>query len=332
MTGDPLEEGSQQMRQGFIQALQTAQMTAGLMRNRGGESRSRAESDQRIGHADAKEQRSTFEHQVRVHDTIIAAEERATLNAAKVREVEARITNAENIANAEVDQKAHQNQRAEKDFQRRERAGRQEAQQSKDFHQARIDSYTNRDARETALHDLDVEYKQLRIEILRRNAGFTETLAEERGPTTARTTASTAAFAAADATATSASAEDAEAFRERFVADTGNQPPATPDPADRVVIDALADQLQMMTRIVEDLTRESVVRGEILELGADSIVDLTEELSPGAAPGTVIDSAVQATRVADSDPAVADPAGENMSPDAAEVLSRDRAHGPEAGL
>ncbi|MFD4429813.1 hypothetical protein [Nocardia sp. NPDC058497] len=332
MTGDPLEEGGQQMRQGFIQALQTAQMTAGLMRNRSGESRSQAESDQRIAHADAKEQRSKLEHQVRVLDTVAAADERATLNAAKVREVEARITNAENIAKAEVDHKAHQNQRAENDFQRRERAGQQEAQQSKDLHRARIDSYTHREDREAKLHDLDVELKQLRIEILRRNAGFTETLAEECGPNMARTTASAVAFAAADATATSANAEDAEAFRERFVADTGDQPPAPPDPADRVVIDALADQLQTMTRIVEDLTRESVVRGEILELGADSIVDVAEELSPSAAPGTVIDSAVQATGAADSDPAVADPAVEDMSPVAAEGLPRDRGRGAEAGL
>lgn len=318
------------MRQGFIQALQTAQMTAGLMRNRSGESRSRAESDQRRAHADAKDHRSTVEHQVRVFDTVTAAEERAALNTAKVREVEARITNAANMATAEVDQKSQQNQRAEKDFERRERIGRQEAQQSDDLHRARIDSYANRESRETALHELDVEYKKLRVQILRRNAGFTETLAEERGPETARTTASSAAFAAADATGTSGNTEDAEAFRERFVADTGSPPPRAPDPADRVVAEALADQLHAMTRIVEDLTRESVVRDEILELGADAIVEVTEERSPGTAPGTVIDSAVQATRIAHSDPTVADPASEVASPGAADGPLLDR--GPEAGL
>ncbi|WP_043661446.1 hypothetical protein [Nocardia thailandica] len=325
--GDPVEEGGQQVRQGFIQALQTAQMTAGLMRGRGGESRSQAESEQRQAHAEAKEQRSRLEHQVRVLDTAAAAEERATLHAAKLREVEARIANAQAVTEAEVAHKARQNERAEKDFQRREHAGAQEAGQSAEFHRARIAGYTNREARESALHDLDVENKRLRIEILRRNAGFTETLANEQGPTAARTAASTAAFAAADATAEESAthAGDADAFRDRYTADTGHTPPTSTELGDQPG-DLQAPSGELV-RITEGLTREAVVRGELLELGADSILDITEDPPSG---GTVIDAAVDATGVSDIDPTAPDPVIEDgVDPVAGAGWPRERGAGGE---
>ncbi|MEV0336923.1 hypothetical protein [Nocardia sp. NPDC050717] len=218
MNGDPVEEGGQAVRQGFLQALQTAHTTNALFRSRGGESRSRAESDQRLAIEAAKNQRSWIEHQARLGN--LGTEQHLAM--AKIDEVRARIDNAAKINDVDLRHKQGQIGRAETDLARRELDGELSRQQSSEVHAARIAGYTNREAREVQLHQLDVELKELMIEIRRRAAGFTDSLhhTDER---TGTAKAAAAQFAAADATRDlSPDAEAASrAYEERFTVDTG---------------------------------------------------------------------------------------------------------------
>ncbi|MGW5456586.1 hypothetical protein [Nocardia sp. NPDC003979] len=309
MSGDPVEEGGQAVRQGFLQALQTAHTTNALFRSRGGESRSRAESDQRIANEAAKNQRSWIEHQARLGN--LGTEQQLAM--AKIAEVRARIDNAAKITEVDVRHKEGQISRAEQDLARRELDGELSRQQCSEVHAARIAGYTNREAREVALHELDVELKELMIEIRRRAAGFTDTLHHTDERTGAAKAAATQ-FAAADATRDlSPDAEAASrAYEERFIDDTGLDP-------EEYFAGNAANQSQRRPRGVDDvsglaadLTMDAHLHHEFGYLAgylaptsgraAEAIIDaeIVED-------GEWIEAAVSATAVHDVDPTAADP-------------------------
>lgn len=181
MSGDPVEESSQAMRTGFIQSMQTASMMANLLQRRGGEARSRTESEQRARHAEAKEYRSAVEHQLRVNTGVEKARDEHALNQARLTEVRDRNSRAEDLFDLEAKFKSEQIQRARTNQANREASERVAGDQNRELHQARMDGYTRREAQENTLHELDVEYKQLLIDIRRRAAGFTDTLTDTDG-------------------------------------------------------------------------------------------------------------------------------------------------------
>ncbi|MET7772080.1 hypothetical protein [Nocardia sp. NPDC005366] len=221
MSGDPVEEGGQQVRQGFVQALQTAHTTAALMRGRGTEGRSRAEHNQRLDQADQKERRSIREHNVRVGAAIDKARSEWALGQARVDEVKGRTSHnkdAHTLAQRETERRM---ERAETDLTRRTKAGEQEHTHNQEIHDKKTKAYDRRETRADELHDLEVEYKKLLIDIRRRAAGFTDTLTGQG--VDGQAAASTAAFAAADANRDLSEEHDADAdaFAGRFAEDTG---------------------------------------------------------------------------------------------------------------
>ncbi|UGT54990.1 hypothetical protein [Nocardia asteroides] len=309
MSGDPVEEGGQAVRQGFLQALQTAHTTNALFRSRGGESRSRAESDQRLANEAAKNQRSWIEHQARLGN--LGTEQQLAM--AKIAEVRARIDSAAKITEVDLRHKEGQISRAEQDLARRELDGELSRQQSSEVHAARIAGYTNREARDVELHKLDVELKELMIDIRRRAAGFTDTLHHTDERTGAAKTAA-AQFAAADATRDlSPDAKAASrAYEERFIHDTGldpegfftnntaNQPGRRPRGVDDM--GGLAADLTMDAHLHHEFGYLASYLAPTSDPAAEAIFDaeIVED-------GEWIEAAVSATAVHDVDPIAADP-------------------------
>ncbi|SUE28928.1 Uncharacterised protein [Nocardia farcinica] len=307
MSGDPVEEGGQAVRQGFVQALQTAHTTAALMRGRGGDARSKTEHLQRVRHADAKESRSWLEHRLRVAAAVATATQARELNTAKVDEVRTRIERGGEAHQMQQWATFRQIERADEDLARRNRTERRERTQHSEVHDKKIAAYTNREDREAALHDLDVEYKTLLIDIRRRAAGFTDTL-REHGPT-GEAMASSAAFAAAEAAAdlSAEHADAATAYAERFTEDSGQDPgdiidatgaasagaaggaaieivdaevvegfddsptPTAPRPTASVAIEdvaALAEELSITTHLAHEIGEPSAAPDAAADLGA----------------------------------------------------------------
>lgn len=221
MSGDPVEEGGQAVRQGFVQALQTAHTTAALMRGRGGDARSVAEHGQRMRLAETRERRSLIEHGIRVRAALEAAQQARELNTARVEEVQARTRRDGETHRMDQRVKRRQIERADADLTRRAAAGEQEYRHREEIHSAQKAAYTNRETRADELHELDKQYKELSIEIRRRAAGLTDSLTETGADGEAL--AATAAFAAADAAEdlSAGHAAAAAAYRERFIDDTG---------------------------------------------------------------------------------------------------------------
>ncbi|WP_329410765.1 hypothetical protein OG563_00320 [Nocardia vinacea] len=271
MSGDPVEESSQAMRQGFVQALQTAHTTAALMRGRGGEARSKTEFEQRVRHANAKEWRSFIEHRLRVIDAVEEAGHKSDFNSARVDEVRARIERGGQAHQMEQWQKWRQIQRADADLSRRNKAGKLERKH-----------LTNREERAVELHDLDVKLKKLLIKIRRRAAGFSDTLTAHGESGEAK--ASAAAFAAAKAAEglSDQHERDADAYDERFAEDTGTDYTEVVDAS--LVADTGTDGDIIDATIVEDFgdfDDFDVGVGEQARssVGIEDIVGLTEELS-----------------------------------------------------
>ncbi|MEV0768521.1 hypothetical protein [Nocardia salmonicida] len=336
MNGDPVEESGQAVRQGFLQALQTAHTTNALFGRRGGESRSRAESEQRLSIEAAKNQRSWIEHQARLGN--LGAEQ--ALSVTKIEEVRARITNSATVADIDARHKEGQIERADKDLARREKDGALAREQSRELHKQKIDGYLNRETRSVELHALDVKLKELMIEIRRRAAGFTDTLHrtdERTGP--AKSAA--AQFAAADATRNlSPEAQaDAAAYDERFLDDTGLHPQDffADDGADLAdswsqglgEVSELAEELTIAARMhhefgwgIDDLDRQSEQE--------DAIVD-AEVIGDGAP----IEAAVTATAVHNADPRLPDADLVDTATAAADAPGKEielwRGLGPDAG-
>ncbi|MEU3010119.1 hypothetical protein [Nocardia asteroides] len=337
MSGDPVEESGQAVRQGFVQALQTAHTTTGLIRGWGADSRSRTESEQRVALAEAKDHRSVIEHAARLGN--LGADH--SLTEARIEEVRARITNAAKATEVDIRHKEAQITRADTDLQRRETDGELARTQSKEVHEKRITSYTNREKREVALHALDVEYKELLIDIRRRAAGFTETLHRSDEPTGAAK-ASAAQFAAADATRDlSPEAEAAaQAYRDRLIEDTGLDVEDLFTDSDRAeMADSWSHGLSDVAGLAEDLTiaahlhHESSLGVDDLEYG--NVRDLEVIDAEVVEAGEWIESAVAATAVHDLDPAMADPGlihgGGQPSPSAPGTEIELWRGGPEVG-
>ncbi|MFD4433264.1 hypothetical protein, partial [Nocardia sp. NPDC058497] len=309
MSGDPVEESGQAVRQGFVQALQTAHTTAGLFRSWGADSRSHTESNQRVRLADAKDFRSAIEHQGRLGNLGLERE----LIGVRIAEVRARITNAAKITGADVRHKEGLITRAEKDLERREEAGKLDRTHSEEAHKQRIAGYVNRETRAVELHDLDVEYKKLLIDIRRRAAGFTDTL-HQSDQRTGSGQASAAQFAAAEATRNLSPDADAAAaaYRERFVEDTGLNPEDLFADGDRAdVADGWSHGLEDVAGLAEDLTIAAHLHHEFglstadIERDSDPNLDIVDAEVLEA--GEWIEDTVSATGVHDLDPAAADP-------------------------
>ncbi|WP_280245798.1 hypothetical protein, partial [Nocardia abscessus] len=176
MSGDPVEEGGQQMRQGFVQALQTAHTTAALMRGRGTDSRSRTEHLQRVEQADQRELRSIREHNVRVAAAIDKSTSDWRVNEARITEIKGRTTHNQEAHTLAQTETRRRIERADSDLARRNKAGDQEHTHNQQIHDKKTTAYDRREARADELHSLDVEYKKLLIGIRKRAAGFTDTL------------------------------------------------------------------------------------------------------------------------------------------------------------
>ncbi|MGO4613026.1 hypothetical protein AB4305_03620 [Nocardia sp. 2YAB30] len=299
MSGDPVEESSQAMRNGFVQALQTSHTTAALMRGRGGEARSKAESEQRLRHAAGKERRSFIEHRLRVIDAVESAGQARELNTAKVDEVRARIERSGELHELEQRQKNRQMERADADLDRRDNAGKLERKHKIRVHKLQVDGYTNREARAVALHELDVELKELLIDIRRRAAGFTDTLTTHGESGEAM--ASAAAFAAAKGAQglSEQHDRDADAYAERFAEDTGTD---YTEVIDATIIEDFGD-LDDLDAGVGEQARSSVAIEDIVGLTEElsfathlthEFADLSEEAAAHSDEGSAIEESVDA--------------------------------------
>ncbi|TLG01726.1 hypothetical protein FEK35_23810 [Nocardia cyriacigeorgica] len=315
MSGDPVEESSVAVRQGFVQALQTAHTTAALMQRRGGETRSRAEHNQRMSNDAARETRSQFEYQMRVLDAIDKAYQGRQLHAARVEEVRKRIEQGGELHKKDLEYKNDQIERGKQDLDRRNTSEVLERGRLDAVHEKKIEGYRAREERAGELHKLDAKYKRLLIKTRRRAAGLSDTLtaAGEAGEAMASAAAFATAQAASDLSDTHR--EAAAAFTERFAEDTGLDPGALiddtatdlphwePNPADAALLDNL-----------NGLTEELSMAAHLDQNASATSPALT-------APGQVID-AVIAAAVADPDPAAdPEPAPEPAAETAATVAS-----------
>ncbi|MFF0532904.1 hypothetical protein ACFYT3_31600 [Nocardia amikacinitolerans] len=304
MSGDPVEESGQVVRQGFVQALQTAHTTAALMRGRGGEARTKAEHDQRMSHGIAKEQRSITEHQIRVINAIESANQTKDLNTAKVEEVRARIRRDAQLHELETRHKIRQNARSDADLARRNAAGKLEREHQVELHKHRVDGYVNREARAVEVHELEVEYKQLLIEIRRRAAGFSDSLTD-LGDSGAGM-ASAAAFANAQGAQdlSDQHAHAAAAYRERLAEDTDVD-------VDELLEHDLADlaaaweeagpwtgALYDVVGLTEQLSYATHLDHELDDVAAEAEV---AEAEIEVLDGEIVEEAVKATGVTDVD-------------------------------
>ncbi|WP_068056375.1 hypothetical protein [Nocardia xishanensis] len=292
MSGDPVEEGSQVVRQGFVQALQTAHTTAALMRGRGGESRSKAEHVQRMNDAAAKEQRSSLEHWIRVRDAIESSSQARELNSARVQEVRARIWRGGQLHELDMRHKERQIERADEDLDRRNAAGRLERKQKKELHKHQVDGYVNREARAVEMHNLEVEYKQLLIDIRRRAAGFADSLTEHGDAGAAM--GSAAAFANAQ-TAEGLSdkhQQAAAAYRARLAEDAGMDVDDFEALADLAAAWEQAGPWQGALDDVAGLTEQLSFATQLEHDTGDVVVD-AEVLDAGARDGSLIETAIE---------------------------------------
>ncbi|WP_040703656.1 MULTISPECIES: hypothetical protein [Nocardia] len=295
MSGDPVEEGGQQVRQGFVQALQTAHTTAALMRGRGTEGRSATEHRQRVQQAEQRELRSIREHNVRVGVAIDKARTDWKIGQARVDEIKGRTSHNKDAHElGETETRARMG-RADRDLARRDKAGEQEHTHNQEIHDRKTKAYDRREERADEVHGLDVEYKRLLIDIRRRAAGFTDTLTNQGSEGQAE--ASTAAFAAADANRDLSDEHDADAdaFAQRFAEDTGHEftddgvftAAALPATADDAVIDVEFFDIDPDTPEATGSDGPATDPGEPIEpeypgsssSSADAVTGLTEELT-----------------------------------------------------
>ncbi|MEV0853798.1 hypothetical protein [Nocardia fluminea] len=232
---------------------------------------------------------------------------------AKIDEVRARIANAAQITEVDLRHKEGQITRAETDLARREQDGALSRRQSKELHTERIAGYTNREARDVELHKLDVELKELMIEIRRRAAGFTDTLHHSDARTGAGQAAA-AQFAAADATRDLSSDAEAaaQAYEERFIDDTGLDPDGFFSDNGADLSDRGQQDVRDVAGLASDLTIDAHLHHEFgyladhLDRAADPAVETIVDAEIVEA-GEWIQAAVSATAVHDIDPTAFDP-------------------------
>ncbi|MGN2636495.1 hypothetical protein ACTD5D_09940 [Nocardia takedensis] len=222
MSGDPVEESGQQMRQGFVQALQTAHTTAALMRGRGTDSRSATEHAQRVEQADRRELRSIREHNVRVATTIDKSRSERQVDQARITEIRGRTTHNQQAHTLAQTEARRRIERADSDLKRREKDGEQAHTHNEQIHAKKTTAYDRRETRADELHRLEVEYKQLLIDIRKRAAGFSDTLTGDGTDGAAAESSSTFAAADANRDLSEEHERDAHAYEQRFAEDTGH--------------------------------------------------------------------------------------------------------------
>ncbi|WP_405135464.1 hypothetical protein [Nocardia sp. NBC_01388] len=219
--GDPVEEGGQAVRAGFVQAMQTAAMTMNLLQRRGAESRSRAEFERRTDDSELRAQQNTEVHELKVAGYQTRQDNESELHQLDTHFKNRQIDRAEELHGLERQIKRRVLERGDADLDRRAADSAAERANKDEIHQVQRQNLLNRGSWEKERHDLDVEYKQLLIEIRRRAAGFTETLNGQDRDQSAGMHAA-AAYAAAHSTAdlSEQHQSNADAFTERLTEDT----------------------------------------------------------------------------------------------------------------
>ncbi|MFI9508593.1 hypothetical protein [Nocardia sp. NPDC052566] len=270
--GDPVDEGGQAVRTGFVQAMQTAGMTMSLLQRRGAESRSKTEHLQRVQGAAAKEHRSVTEYLRRQSGAAAGQQREQDVHDLKIQGYRDR--NGWNNKLFELEEKVKQRviERGDADLRRRHRQARTAEEREWDLHGRKIFAYDDRENRASELYELDREYKQLRNEALRRSAGLTETLAAQSGSDT-QTLSSVAGFASAHASAELSEAHGAKAhaYAERFRSDAGIDP-GTVTTTGR---DGARVSVAAVTELTEELTGLAYAQHRIGSILADPDIDLT---------------------------------------------------------
>ncbi|WP_157116968.1 hypothetical protein [Nocardia vaccinii] len=211
-SGDPVEDGGQAVRAGFVQAMQTAAMTMNLLQRRGAESRSVTEFNTRQGIAGLQWQ-----------GYVDRAAQGKELHDLEVQIKRARLDN--DAAEAGRRESAHENteQRRNQLHGLHVQGQRAERNRKDAIHTKQLDGYNTRAVYARHLHSLDVRYKKLLIEGRERALGFAETLAADQDRAAYTTGVSTAAWAAAQSAAglSPEHADQASAWDERVAEDTG---------------------------------------------------------------------------------------------------------------
>lgn len=220
--GDPVEEGGQAVRTGFVQAMQTAAMTMNLLQRRGAESRSTAEFERRAEGSEVRLQQNREIHDLKAAGYQTRASHESELHTLETDFKARQIERAEELHVLERRIKERIIERGDADLDRRAADSAAERANKDDLHHLQRQNLINRGAWEQQRHDLDVEYKTLLLDIRRRAAGFTETL-NSQAPDQAAGMRSAAAYAAAHGTADLSDTHQshADAFDERLAEDTG---------------------------------------------------------------------------------------------------------------
>ncbi|MCC3311367.1 hypothetical protein [Nocardia africana] len=314
--GDPVDEGGQAVKAGFVQAMQTAAMTMNLLQRRGSESRSRQEFAQRQDDRIAEQQRKNHVHGAQIQGYIDRAQHGRlehwadmAIKAGRYREhlLEMQVKNArlqhdQDRADRAKDSDEASEERRDKVHGLQVRALRGEYNRKDAIHTQQLRRYDKQIAQDRRLHDLKVEYQQLLIEARKRALGLTETLTDT-DPGTVRAHAASAGWAAAEATADLSDDHraHADAWAERYGEDTGNDPRTTlaDARAEAAALDDAVDELHNhMNTLGAEYTLLSYGEAQMRTFDAESGRD---DGSSGEAlevlDGEVIDVAVEVTGV-----------------------------------
>ncbi|MFE2997399.1 hypothetical protein ACFXG4_20585 [Nocardia sp. NPDC059246] len=293
--GDPVEEGGQAVRTGFVQAMQTSAMTMNLLQRRGAESRSAAEFERR-----AEESEIRLQQNREVHDLKVAGYQNRAAHESEIHTLETdfkarQIERAEELHLLELRIKERIIERGDADLDRRAADSAADRANKDELHHLQRQNLLNRGVWEEQRHDLDVEYKRLLIEIRRRAAGFTETLNTQDSDHAAGLR-SAAAYAAAHSCAdlSEEHRSHAQAFDERLTEDTSM------NPAD--LLDAHSDDIAAGSAMTPAVLRAT--RGLTEELNFYIVVNHAAQSDPTGpvgevVDGSVIDAAIEAADVLD---------------------------------
>ncbi|MEU6559270.1 hypothetical protein [Nocardia nova] len=317
MTGanaDPVDEGGQAVKAGFLQAMQTAAMTSNLMQRGGAESRSRKEFAQRQADRGIEHQRKSELHARQIQGYIDRAEHGRLehhadmwIKAGKYREhlremqiKDARLQHDQDRAERAKTSDEASERRREKLHDLNVRSARGEYNRKGALHTRQLRRYDNQIAQDRHLHALKVENQKLLNDARRRSLGLTETLTDT-DPGTAHVHAAAAGWAAAEATADLSDSHrtDAEAWRERYAEDTGEDPRLVTDAEP----DATVDMNDPVNQLAVDNTLIAHADSALRDLDTDRATGTTTAATPGedevldVLDGEVIDVVVEATGV-----------------------------------
>lgn len=319
--GDPVDEGGQAVKAGFVQAMQTAAMTMNLLQRRGSESRSRQEFAQRQDDRIAEQQRKNHLHAAQIQGYLDRGQHGhlehwadMAIKAGRYREhlLEMQVKNArlqhdQDRADRAKDSDKATEERRDKAHGLQVRALRGEYNRKDAIHTQQLRRYDKQIAQDQRLHDQKVEYQKLLIEARKRALGLTETLTDT-DPGNARAHAARAGWAAAEATADMSDDHRtaADAWAERYGEDTGNDPRTTLAEArtEAAALDDAVDELHNQTSALSaEYTLVSYGESQLRDNNSHSAADPTRR--PGAdsgeelevLDGEVIDVAVEVSGV-----------------------------------